>query len=260
MKILRSGVLCVALLFVFAGSAMLTALPSMLNSIPTTDVIASKTATLMFTYYKYESRKDIPSRSSCVTGIEVGIADRFEIGFDFVNDKRFHDDGLYPTSFNFKWKVLSEDKDKSGFSLAVGSYNIGGKSVSDNAYKASPYIVFGKAYKDFRLFAGYQANLFAYKKIPVFEYDSMGEIYNSENKDNSGIILGADGVVIKGKYPVTGMIDYYCGAQPTLGVGLYQPINSWAWTYCYYKSVDEKLGITPIPASHWGSIFYTFHF
>ncbi|MBF0545117.1 MAG: hypothetical protein HQM08_11810 [Candidatus Riflebacteria bacterium] len=260
-KILR--IFFIGLFFVFLCISNVRAIPSMLCSVPTTDILASHSAQIMLlAHYEfiYPDKALQPADghlSSKMSGIEYGLSNHVEFGFDYVYDKKFERDGFYPTSFNLKWRILNEEKG-SKFSMAIGSFFIGSKSFEDlnfTAFKASPYIVFTKKFTPVRLHLGYAENCSGYHYITYVE--------NGKPllKSNSGILCGIDGTLIKAKNPVTAYVDYIGGSEPFWGVGVSQPISpKWSWSYCYFKPGQQKLGEAESPSSHWVALYYTLFF
>lgn len=235
-----------------AVTASVSAMPSMLHNVPTTDTIAHDNFSLLISYYKYNSTTTPPagvSDKSTVFGLEYGYK-KLELGVDFIGSKSFTDNGYYAgrTAGNFKWRIMTEGSDE--ISLAVGSYYIGAKSYNNQYYKPSPYIVASKTFKDIRLHLGYQGNIFGYKEV------------GPENRKNNGVVAGLDAVIYKHpKNPITLMLDYVGGPQATYGIGFYQPINQKiTWFYSYYSPKDKKLydGVTPLDKQHFIGITYAF--
>ncbi len=226
-----------------------SAIPLMLNNVPTTDITAHKNMVLMLNYYgyNYKTPQTVPT-NSFLYSMEYGY-NKCELGFDYTMKKSFTDAGGYPgpMAWNFKWKIMSEGSDP--VSLAVGAFYAGAKSYNNQYYGASPYFVFSKQLKDVRLHLGYQTNLLGVKET------------DTDNKKSRGVIVGLDGVIIKSeKNPVTLMLDYTGGPLATYGIGIFQPINSkWSWSYSFYKPVKNELPIskTEVAKQHWIGINYT---
>lgn len=257
---------CVVLLvglFLVSNSGRGYALQTMLNSIPTTETIASKTFGLMLAYYKYDFNRTDAPKGSGVYGIEYGLTHNIELGFDFVGSKDFENAALYPTAFNFKWRPVTQDKRKP-LSVAVGVMYLGPKKLdifdvdgtTSVAYKSSPYLVIGHSFKNFRVTLGYQKNLAFYSKV----VDTDGEQTNVYKNDD--FIAGIDGVLVKSEnHPLNFMVDYIGGYQAIWGIGFYQPITkNLTWCYDFYTYSRRRLPLsdTELPNQHWFSLTYTF--
>jgi len=228
-----------ALLLYLPLSPAAWAIPSMLNSIPTTDVTGHRTLILMENYYKYNYKEtDIPCDSSLIHGLQFGYRN-VEFGVDFVGKRDFEDLGMYPSSWNAKWRIFSETA-SAPFSLAVGTFYLGAKRVpglEDDAYKPSPYLVAAKTLGNWRLTLGYQKSLFGFSRVDTHPITGFAE------RRNDGLLAGLDGVIIRhAKNPVTLMLDYYGGPLATWGFGLSQPfMETFNWSFCWYQPVKDKL-------------------
>jgi len=247
MKLLKCALLASLINLAAAGCAM--AVPSMLNNVPTTDIVDDGNFLLMLNYfgYDYNEPQDLPT-SSPVYSLQYGFK-KCELGFDYVSKSDFVDNGLYPgkMAWNFKWRILTEGSDP--VSLAVGAFYLGTKSYNNQYYGSSPYFVFSKQIKDARLHLGYQTNLLGAREV------------DDDNKKSRGVIVGLDGVIYDHpKNPVTLYLDYTGGPLATYGFGLYQPINpSWSWTYSFFKPAMKTLPVSggELPDQHWFGVCYT---
>jgi hypothetical protein len=248
-------------LIVFAFMALTAsafALPTMLNSIPTTDIVPNGTGMLIEGFYTYDYKNTaVASSSSMVHCLEFGYRN-VEFGYDGVADKDFEDGGLYPSSFNFKWRLFNQDE-KNPVALAVGAFFLGAKSVpglEGIAYEPSPYFVLGRTVKGVRYSLGYQTALFGYKRVDA---DPVTGDFVSRN---NGVILGVDGTIVKSKkHPLKLWLDYYGGPAANYGIGLHQPINDkFAWTCSYYIPTRDTLPVSgdESPKQLWAEITYSF--
>ena len=138
----------------------------MLNAVPTTDLVENGHATFIENYYTYDFKNTVvPQDSSLVHSIEFGYRN-VEFGYDKVADSDFENGCLYPSSFNFKWRLYAQDG-TNPISLALGTCFAFGKTIpglEGITYEPAPYIVAGRAFKNYRLTFGYQWNIAGSKR------------------------------------------------------------------------------------------------
>lgn len=241
-----------AILMVLFLSGNCYALTTMLNSIPTADIVAHKTFSLLGSYYKFNYMNSYTfDTASPIYGLEYGF-NKFELGLDYIQSDSFTRNGLYNGRYagNFKWRILTQGTD--AVSLAVGVMSLGSKNYSPAGnwqyYKPAPYFIFTKAYTDCRLHLGYQMNGFGFAK--------------ADGKNSNSILAGIDGTIYKHpKHPITLMVDYIGGPMALYGIGFYQPINpKLTWAYSFYKPQKHFAndGTEYAPKQHFISLTYTF--
>ncbi len=248
------------LLFIFFLACPAFALPSLLNYCPNCDLIPDRSFVLQLQNYSYSAfdKQTVPptKRSSMIPGFQVGLK-KLELGLDIIADPRFSkpESGLYagPTAFNFKYRILTQGSDT--FSLVVGAYNLGTTHYNGfDFYEPSPYFTMCKSFGDLRLHLGYQWNLLGIQKL--VEADGSKKI-------NNGIICGFDYVLVKGKKPLTLLVDYFTGPLATVGVGASYPFNShWSFGFSTYHPVRDHLPDSPastlqLPKQLWLGLTYS---
>ncbi|OQA11091.1 MAG: hypothetical protein BWY66_00069 [bacterium ADurb.Bin374] len=235
------------------SSTAVSALPSLLNSIPSTDLIPTDNLMLQMSYYAYTftedaSRNAVHTPDSMIYSLGYGL-NKVEFGVDVVGRQSFSttESGLYagPTSFNFKYRILTQGTGDDKLSLAVGAFNIGANDYGDDVgyYKTSPYLVLSREFKDVRLHLGYQWKLFGYSWA------------DDDKKPNDDVIAGLDAVIIKHeKRPVCLLIDYAGGPSKMLAYGISQNLTpEWNWGFSYYVPIDDHLPVSKaeLPRQYW---------
>jgi len=243
------------MLLILSANAV-SALPTILNYVPSTDVIPEGNLLLQLSYYGFDfnddaSRALVRTPGSMLYSLGYGWK-KAEIGLDVIGRQSFSttESGLYagPTSFNFKYRICTQGTGHDRFSLVVGAFNIGTRDYGDTFgyYRPSPYLMLSHAFKNFRLHAGYQWNILGYHWL------------DTDRKSNNDLIAGFDAVIIKNKKrPVTLLIDYTGGPAKMVAYGLSQPINSeWSWGVSYYVPIDDHLPVsgTELPKQIWVGI------
>lgn len=245
------AIILICLLILSANSV--SALPTILNYIPSTDLVPTGNMIMQLSYYGFNytddaSRALVRTPGSMIYSLGYGWK-KAELGFDLIGRQSFSttESGLYagPTSFNFKYRVCTQGTDSDTFSLAVGAFNIGTHDYGDTFgyYRPSPYLVLSHAFKDFRLHAGYQWNLLGYEWL------------DNDKKSNDDVVAGFDAVIIKHrKRPVSLLIDYTGGPGKMLAYGVSQTLSpEWAWGISYYVPIDDHLPVsgTELPRQVW---------
>jgi len=246
------------LTFVLIGLVMLSsnavsALPTLLNSIPSTDLIPADNLMLQASYYEYyftedASRDSVHTPGSMIYSLGYGLK-KMEFGVDVVGRTSFSgtESGLYagPTSFNLKYQICTQGTGNDKVSFAVGAFNIGAHDYGDDFgfYRTSPYLVLSHAFKDFRLHLGYQWNLFGYSWA------------DTDRKSNDDVLAGFDAVIIKHrKRPVWLLIDYAGGPSKMVAYGISQTLTpEWNWGASYYVPVNDHLPVSgaELPRQFW---------
>ncbi len=250
----RLAVVLIGLLML-SGNAV-SALPTLLNSIPSTDLIPADNLMLQMSYYEYTftedaSRDAVRTPGSMIYSLGYGMK-KVEFGVDVVGRQSFAntDSGLYagPTSFNVKYRVCTQGVGNDKVSLAAGVLNIGAHDYGNDVgyYKTSPYLVLSHEFKDVRLHLGYQWNLFGYSWA------------DDDKKPNDDVIAGLDAVIIKHKKrPVCLLIDYAGGPSKMLAYGISQNLTpEWNWGISYYVPINDHLPVSnaELPRQIWVGI------
>ncbi|MBP7635899.1 hypothetical protein KBA41_17175 [Candidatus Ozemobacteraceae bacterium] len=233
-----------------------SALPTLLNSIPSTDLIPADNLMLQMSYYGFNFTDDatralIRTPGSMIYSIGYGMR-KVEFGADVVSRQSFSDttSGLYagPTSFNFKYRICTQGTGNDTFSLVAGAFNIGTHDYGDafGYYRPSPYLMLSHAFKEFRLHLGYQWNLFGFHWV------------DADRKGNDDVLAGFDAVIIKHrKRPVSLLIDYAGGPLNMVAYGIFQTLNpEWSWGISYYVPVNDHLPVSnaELPRQFWVGI------
>ena len=249
---LAAVLICLLVLSVNAVSA----LPTILNCVPSTDLVPTGNLILQSSYYGFNftddaSRALISAPGSMIYSLGYGWK-KAELGVDGVGRQSFSttESGLYagPTAFNFKYRVLTQGTGSDKVSLAVGAFNIGTHDYGDafGYYRPSPYLVFSHAFKEFRIHLGYQWNILGYHWL------------DTDKKSNNDMIAGFDAVIIRHKKrPVSLLIDYAGGPGKMVSYGIAQTLSSeWAWGFSYFVPIDDHLPISgmELPKQYWVGI------
>lgn|GEM_PF-2915536 len=247
----------VGFIVLFFLSVSAWALPTIINSCPSVDLVPENNLMFQLSYYNFNftddaSKAAVKKSGSPIYALEYGFK-KGEIGVDIIGEKSFvnTDSGLYagPVAFNFKYRLLTQGTKGDKFSFVVGAFNLGAKKYQNmDYYVPSPYFMACKAYKDFRIHAGYQWNILGFERL------------DTDRKKNNDLILGFDSVIIKDKnHPVSLLVDYFGGPGKTIGVGFWHTVSKTvSWGISTYHPLESKLPVSKfqLPKQYWVGVSY----